>query len=535
MPNLRRATALPLSSFGWSIAGVLVLSMSMPPVGFYPLAWVGLVPMLVRWATRPVGLSYAREVYALFLVAACTIAFWLLVHQDAGTAIAGGFGLFLMPLPWVAAFVGSAWVRKQYGLPAGLVTLSLAFVGAEYAVLHLPLGMPWMLLGHSQAEALPFLQIAALGGVPMLSLWVLTLNVLTFLALPRTRAAETDRWTGVFVAILAVVIALPAIYGQALPNRADGASGYTRMHVIQPGMSGSAWDDASSMERVDYLAELSAHSLNQEGQGNAYRTVVWPATSISRLGGPGTVTLMAKLRTWARRTGVTVIAGSTIEREETLSNAALLIEPGQPTIQYRQMRSVPVVDRAIVGGHDLTPGNAHTLFPTNGVKLAPVLGFEWMYGDHVRSTVRGGADALVMFPHIDQWGNSPGMRQMLSLLRLRAIENNRAVVVSGISGGSALIRPNGEIQELGPWMDQALVGLQVPIHRDMTPYVRFGDWLGLGALWLSLLAFAVAGALNKFLPQAFRPKRPRRPRREVNIAESRPARPQPLRPPVRAS
>lgn len=497
----------------------------MPPVGFYPLAWVGLVPLLVRWSVRPVDLSYVREVYALFLVAACTIAFWLLVHEDAGTALTGGFGLFLMPLPWVFAFTASAWVRRRFGLAAGLVLLILTIVGVEFAVLHSTWTMPWMVLGHSQAEALPFLQVVSLGGVSMLTLWVIGLNVLAFLALPRPSDRQPNRRTGLFVAALAVAIALPAIYGQASPNRADAASGYTQMHVIQPGMSASAWNDASSVERVDYLAELSAHSLSQEAGRGGFRTVVWPATSIPRLGGPGTQTLMAKLRTWARQNKVTVISGSTIEHEDTIANAALLIEPGKPTLQYRQMRSVPVMDRAIVGGHTLTRGNAHTLFPSNGVHLAPILGFEWMYGDHVRSTVKAGADALVVFPHIDQWGNSPGMGQMLSLLRLRAIESNRAVVVSGISGGSALIRPSGEIDELGPWMDQALVGLQVPVHRDQTPYNRYGDWLGRWALILAILALVAAAGIHQVFPNAFKPNRPRKRRRmpEPTLAASRPA------------
>lgn len=286
-----------MSTFGWSFAGVIALSLSMPPVGFYPLAWVGLVPLLARWAQLPVDRSYARELYALFLVAACTIAFWLLVHSDAGTALSGGFALFLMPLPWVAAFWGSAWVRRQYGIAAGLVVLVAGVVGVEHALLHTSLGMPWMILGYSQIGGLPFLQIAALGGAALLTFWVILLNVLAFLALPRLREANPHRWTGVFVGALALTLALPPIYGQAAPNRGDSASGFTRMYVVQPGMRGAAWDEADSVERVDLLAEISATALNAEPDAS-HRTVVWPASTIPRLGGPGSRTLMAKLRTW---------------------------------------------------------------------------------------------------------------------------------------------------------------------------------------------------------------------------------------------
>lgn len=523
MPTPQRLHLTPLGSFGWSIAGIVAVALSMPPVGFYPLAWIGLVPLLVRWSTRPLDVSYLREVYALFLVAACTIGFWLLVHHDAKTALAGGFGLFLLPVPWVVAFGSSAWVRRQFGLAPGLAFLLSALVGMEYVMLHIPNGLPWMILGHSQAEALPFLQIASLGGVALLTFWVALLNVLAFLALPRGSLGTANRSNGAFVAALAVAVAIPPLYGQASPNRADSASGYTRVHLIQPGLSGSAWESSGMVERVDYLAELSAHSLREE-EDRRHGTVVWPATSIRELGGEASTALVAKLRTWARRSSVSVISGATVRGQSRMSNAALLVEPGRPTLQYSQMRVVPVVDRAVVDGDPLQTGTSRLLFPTNGVQFAPVLGFEWMFGDHVRSGVAAGADVLVVFPHIDRWGNSPGMSQALSLLRLRAIETNRAIVVSAVSGGSALIRPSGEVEEIGPWMDQALVTLQVPIHRDLTPYAIHGDWLGVLALWVFGLGGVFALLLNHFAPGRFRAGGPRHARRRP-AGRSRPARP----------
>ena len=494
----------------------------MPPVGFYPLAWVGLVPLLVRWSVRPLDLAYLREVYALFLVAACTIGFWLLVHRDAKTALMGGFGLFLLPLPWVTAFGSSAWVRRQFGLVPGLVFLISALIGMEYLMLHVPNGLPWMVLGHSQAEALPFLQIAALGGVGMLTLWVALLNVLAFLAMPRGGAGGANRSSGAYVAALAVLVALPPLYGQASPNRADSASGYTRVHLIQPGLSGSAWESSGMVERVDYLAELSAHSLREETE-RRHGTVVWPATSIRDLGGEASTALVAKLRTWARRSGVSVVSGATVRGESRMSNAALLVEPGRPTLQYSQMRVVPVVDRAVVDGDKLQTGDSQLLFPTNGVQFAPVLGFEWMFGDHVRAGVAAGADVLVVFPHIDRWGNSPGMGQALSLLRLRAVETNRAIVVSAVSGGSALIQPTGAIEEIGPWMDQALVTLQVPIHRDLTPYAIHGDWLGLLAVWLFGLGGVLAVVLDHLAPGRFKMGKRATPKPPTPFGGDRPA------------
>ena len=47
-------------------------------MGFYPLAWVALVPILSHWVDRRATLALAREIYAVFLVAAAATGFWAL-------------------------------------------------------------------------------------------------------------------------------------------------------------------------------------------------------------------------------------------------------------------------------------------------------------------------------------------------------------------------------------------------------------------------------------------------------------------------
>src|SRR5690606_9824332 len=55
-------------------AGVL-LALSMPPFGLYPLAWVALVPLLVRWERLPSGRLLFLEAYVTFLLTAVGAGF----------------------------------------------------------------------------------------------------------------------------------------------------------------------------------------------------------------------------------------------------------------------------------------------------------------------------------------------------------------------------------------------------------------------------------------------------------------------------
>ena len=193
----------PFSSFGWSLSGALLIALSLPPLGVYPLAWVGLVPRSARGARRRPSLDYVRERYALLLTTSCCVGFWMLFNPDAATAALGGITLFLVPIPLVAAFAISNVVRERLGLAAGLVALSLNVLAAEFLTLKMGISVPWLVLGYTQADAVEFIQMADLGGVLLLSLWVLLLNYTAFLALPRTDKPgdrygerERDRYGG---------------------------------------------------------------------------------------------------------------------------------------------------------------------------------------------------------------------------------------------------------------------------------------------------------------------------------------------------
>ncbi len=534
-PAAAAPSVRPFRSFGWSLAGIVGVSLSLPPVGFYPLAWVGFVPFLVRWSLHRSAAECARETYALMLTLAACSGFWLLFHQDAVLGVLGGLGILVAPLPFVTAATLSGVVRRRFGLIPGLAALVLTVVTLEFALVSMPVGMPWLLVGHTQVEALPFVQTADTVGVLGLTLWVLLLNTAAFAGLPLLPpagmpfAALVPRVgdSGVAVALFAVLLALPAAYGAARSGAAEAPAGYARIGVVQPGVRPVVWE-RSGPARVDLMAELSDRLIERwraadssleadnpifgrvstrPSRDESVGLLVWPQGTLPWMGSAEReAATVARLEQWCRLRNVALVTGLTTQApNDATATSAMLITPGGKTVRYDQMRRVPVADAPAA------LGATRTIMPVGGVRVATLLGFESLYGDHARRFAEQGADLFVVLAQSDRWGHSPGLEQHLHATRLRAIETRRAIVVTSAGGVSAVITPFGQIEQTADWMQQGLVPLDVPMVRMETYYTRHGDWVGRWALVGMVLLYGTLGATVWLLPH-------------VNVASPRPAR-----------
>ena len=121
------------------------------------------------------------------------------------------------------------------------------------------------------------------------------------------------------------------------------------------------------------------------------------------------------------------------------------------------------------------------------------------YDDEGRDAVRAGANLLVV-----QSNNATYMRdgqtretlQQLAMARLRAREYDRAVIVATPTGISAIVRPDGSLeQRTAIWTADTLLG-QVELRTTRTMASRLGAWpegasVGVAAI---ALAHVLAGA-----------------------------------------
>ncbi|OZC03192.1 apolipoprotein N-acyltransferase [Rubricoccus marinus] len=529
----------PFGSLGWSLAGGLALSLSFPPVGFYPLAWVALVPLLSRWVGRKASLALAREIYAVFLVASAATGFWALHLPNELQSALAGLGLLLVPLPITAAFWGAAWVRERFGLKLGLTALLVDVLAAEFLTLHLPFGTPWSVLGHTQALALPFIQAVEIGGVLMLSAWVLALNIAAFMAIEASRAPAPRRWAdrGVAVAAFSAIVVVAALYSTVRTAGDDVPPGHIRIGIVQPDIAADRWEDPQDEKRVLHLARVSdalladwATEETAASRSNFAATprpdlLIWPRNSLPVYGDVEREReLYQRLSTWStrRRTPLLTGARTAINDEGRTDKAAqffplpmsrsqqsaLLFVPSQDgATRYDQSRRIPILEAVpsaiarSVG--DAVPafklGSRRTLLPAGRTHLAASLGYESVFGDHTRRFVDDGANLLVAMSPAT--GGLAGRRQHLAFLRLRALETGRAIVVAAPSGGSALVLPDGRATHLVSTNVPEGTRVEAPIYSGKTLYVMYGDWLGQLALLIGIIGHATFAYINRVRPK----------------------------------
>lgn len=546
----------------WVLVAGVLLGLSFPPSPLYGLAYVALVPVLIRWSRLPLGWMLLRETYSTFLIMTAIAGHWVLLHESALTALTSGLGLLLVPVPMTLPFVASALVKRRLGIRLGFVALVAFWLAMEYVVTHGPGALPWLLLGNTQANAFPVNQLADLGGVGGLTLWIWLVNGAVYWAF------ET-RSTALRVAMAACALALfaaPFAYASWRLPQLETPAAHAEVALVQPAITPKEWADVRSGTRVDLMASLAAETLSA-GSPAAPETarpdvlsaeaadaarpdlLIWPETALPVYADARRQrALYARLEGWARQHDVALLTGAitrydsapaltvdAVVAEETAEvtpyyNSALLFNAGSELQQYDKVHMIPFAERVPlmewrpalaalgvasggVGGYGL--GARQDLMESEPGRFGTLICYESLFGDYARTLVADGADFLVVLAQDGWWGRSAGYLQHFALTRLRAIETRRAVVVSTVTGRSGLIHPDGRAPETTAWMEETVHHASVPLLHAQTFYTRHGDWVGHGGLALSLLLGLTWGFLTLFFPRR-RSSREHRPQRRAS-------------------
>lgn len=487
------------------IASGALLGLSYPPFPFPALAWAALVPLLLLWMETDSARRAWIDAFVAFLLTFGIAFQWPLFHAMPTTAWLSLPGLIIIPL-WMAAPFGlSAHVRRRVGPAAGLITLLAVYVLMEFSLRRGPLAFPWSLLGHTQAGFYPVNQLASIGGVPLLTLFVLLVNG-TLLAVVGRSLLKV----GAIMGTLSVGLIGLSLLVASTPNRSASES-HVRMSIVQPAISATAWADVYDTRRLDSLLVLSGRldgtrARSDPSGPSAPREaadridlVLWPETAL-----PPLEQSRERVRRWVDSSRVPILSGAILESsDERVHNAALLFRPDLPLQVYRKERLVPFAEGVPFEEHwpwlrrlavpsggiaGYAAGSGNTPMEIPDARVGVLICFESLFDDAVRAYARSGTRAVVTLTQDGWWGDSFGYRQHAEFNRLRAIESGLPMVQASVSGISGIIRPDGRIDGRLGWMDRGVQVVSVPQRLAATPYVRFGDWVSVVALGTCLLS-----------------------------------------------
>ncbi|MEM8559393.1 MAG: hypothetical protein AAGG50_16345, partial [Bacteroidota bacterium] len=272
----------------WVLLAGVLLGLSVPPTGFYPLAWVALVPLIVRWSQSRSAWEVFCDAYGAFLAMSVVAGYWTLLHQEIPRAMIAGGLLLALPVLLALPFVAGLLVRQHTSTVAGFATLVASSLLIEHVLGQHVVPLPWIQLGHTQLESLVLIQLASLSGVSALSLWLWLVGGVAAWALRAPHYFQpvfTNRTVALLM--LGLVFACPFLYGAYALERDKAGLRSVRVGLVQPAMTPQQWLYSDPADRIDHLASLSESlmaerrtSSSGDRRAHALDVLVWPELAL---------------------------------------------------------------------------------------------------------------------------------------------------------------------------------------------------------------------------------------------------------------
>ena len=476
-----------------------------------PLAWVALIPLgWAAWGKRPsagavLGLS------AGLLNGYLGIG-WLAPVTGLGYGLLG----FYLSLYWSAwgAFVAFVSRRRPawtwWSAPA-------AWVGLEFIRSRLFTGFPWNLLGVSQGNFLPLIQVAAWVSVTGVSFLVVLVNAALLQALilgwKARRLGEVLAAVGPLTATGVVILTVLFLGRRELRRPPVFPAGEgLRVGLIQGGIyQDLKWDPALAPHHFNLYLRLSRQAFAASPD-----VLIWPESALPYyLDAPGVMPALSEL---AAAGEVYLLIGADHRSplpERRYFNSAFLIGPGGeiegrydkvhlvPYGEYTPLkRFFPFLARMVPWEDDFTPGAGLEPLvakrPRAGeaakVKIGVLICYEDIFPRLARKSVRQGAEILVNITNDAWFGLSAAPFQHAQAARFRAVENRVYLVRCANTGHSVIYDPWGrKVVEVTDERGRRLfvsawAASEVFPLRKETLYRRYGDLFNYLCLGATVLA-----------------------------------------------
>ncbi|HLG66855.1 MAG TPA: apolipoprotein N-acyltransferase [Acidimicrobiales bacterium] len=465
-----------------SAAAGACLALSLPPAGWWPLAFVG--AGILAWR-----LDRLRARARLLAGWTC------------------GLGCFVPGLAWSVSFnwYGAAILMAVEALSMGLAAMAVpprchgwarlaactgAFTLAEAVRLRWPLGglpLGGVFLGQGNG---PLLGTARLGGPLLLTACVWATGAALAdagaAAAARRAAARLARSPAVAVPLALVVL---AAVGDAAPDGGPAAR-TVRVAAVQGG--GPRGIDGPSPDPVAVLrAQLAASSTlaRPARRGQVPALVVWPEDTVAITGPLRTSPAVHRVADLARRLGTTLVVGvtDTVSARAFRNEVTVFGPAGRVVATYEKVHRVPFGEyvpwRAELAHFanlsrvplDAIAGTGTGLLRTPAGPLGALVSFETFFAGRGRAAVGAGARLLVVPTNTASYASDQVPSQELAADRVQAVDTGRDLVQASTTGYSAIVDHRGTVRLRSVLGRRQVLVATVALRRGWTPYQLAGD------------------------------------------------------------
>ncbi|MCB9202482.1 MAG: apolipoprotein N-acyltransferase [Flavobacteriales bacterium] len=527
------------------LSGVL-FGLSWPTYGFPLLIFIAFVPLLLieqHIIINKEKYSYLKVFsysYLSFFIWNLIVIHWLYFAKrpDGSYAVeALIFPVLANSLLMSITFLCYHFVKKSAGSYFGLVFLPCVWIAFETFHLDWECTFPWLNLGNVFADYHKWIQWYEFTGVFGGSLWIILVNILIFYNYRAYQASRKRIYIKRLVTYTSLFIIIPISISLIQYNTYEEKGEKIEVVVVQPELD--PYTEKYTKSSKDITAELLQLADNKITENTKY--VVAPETAF-----PGTGSLLYDsresnylinmIRDWLsskKNKDLAFVSGTEFHsvfsennkpnREsvfynpytrnyEEHFNSAVEVTKNDTLEVYHKSKLVVGVEKIPFAGlfseyfaglakifdgtmHSLGTQKEREVFENGGIKVAPIICYESIYGEFVTDYVKKGAQALFIMTNDSWWEDSQGYKQLLVYAKLRAIESRRSIARSANSGVSCFINQKGDILEHLDFMEQGSLRGEIQLNNEKTVYTKYGDYIS--RILMFLLGIILAYALSQ--------------------------------------
>jgi apolipoprotein N-acyltransferase len=519
-----------------SLLSGLLLSAAWPERGFPVLLFIGFIPLLLvehdQWKNR-----HRNHASGILPYVAITISVWVLL-TTWWVYISTPVGILATVLVNTSLVGGAFFLfhithRRLEKDAASFAALIAYVLTAEYIHLRWDLNFPWLNLGNGFAAYPKWIQWYEFTGVFGGSLWVLLVNILLFTALRgRLETGKAGRNFALRIAAGTLLAVIPILGSLVMYYSYSEKSHPVDVVVVQPNVD--PYNEQFSLDPSIVTDRMLAQAAQKADSLTDF--AVFPESAIQEYVyedqfefSPGLKRLRSFNRNYPKMNVVTGISSRKLfQPGEPLSatarkyrdadryydsfNTALFVARDSSFQIYHKskltpgvelmplIRYIPFIEKlalnlgGTVGSLGVNPDQTPFVLKS-GLKVAPVICYESVYGEFLTRYIQNGAQLIFVITNDGWWGNTAGHRQHMLFSVIRAIETRRSIARSANTGTSCFINQRGDVSQQTTYWVPAAIRQTLNANDAVTFYVRYGDYIGrlsiLLAAGLFLLTLAV--------------------------------------------
>ncbi|MGH8777080.1 MAG: apolipoprotein N-acyltransferase [Jiangellaceae bacterium] len=433
--------------------------------------------------------------------------------------LAAGVGFFVPLLPWIGGEVGPipwlilALLQAAFFVPLGATLMlvqrlpgwpvwtAAAWVADEAVRARVPYGgFPWGKLAFAQVDG-PMLGLAGLGGAPLVSFSVALTGGL--LAWAVVRRPLRGRLAAV-AAAAGIVVAGSAVSPPA-PSGPTVTVAVVQGNVPELGLDFNAERRVITRNNAEVTTRLADDV--SAGRIDGPDLVIWPENSAD-INPYADARTSADIAAAVDAIGAPTLIGALVPTpdERNVENTSIVWEPETgPGATYVKRHPMPfgeyipfrdlarlITDAVDRQPRDFVAGREIGVLEMGPAHVGSVICFEVAFDNLVRDAVRAGGDLLAIQTNNATFGFTPMTEQQLAMSRFRAVEHGRTVLVSALSGVSAIVGPDGAVRDRAELYTQGVLVADVALSDRNTVATSVGEWPELLLIVAALAALGVA-------------------------------------------